>query len=153
MKSHFSEEQIFGMLKHQEAGIPTAQICREHGISAATFYKWNAPRGHPDFVHDALCDGRSFRTLNVLDAYTRQCLHIEADTSLSGERVVRVLDGLLPRKGKPQVIQIDNGPEFRGHKMDIWAFQNQVKLHFIDPGKQRPKGTRKMDISSPLMAG
>jgi putative transposase len=40
-----------------------------------------------DFVHDALCDGRSFRTLNVIDAFTRQCLHIECDTSLSSERV------------------------------------------------------------------
>ena len=93
-----------------------------------------------DFVHDALCDGRSFRTLNIIDAYTRQCLHIEADTSLSGGRVVRVLEGLLPKKGKPQVIQIDNGPEFRGHKMDVWAFQNQVKLRFIDPGKPTQNG-------------
>ena len=93
-----------------------------------------------DFVHDALCDGRSFRTLNVLDAYTRQCLHIEADTSLSGERVVRVLDDLLLKRGKPQVIQIDNGPEFRGQKLDVWAYQNQVKLHFIAPGKPTQNG-------------
>lgn len=93
-----------------------------------------------DFVHDALCDGRSFRTLNILDAYTRQCLHIEADTSLRGERVVRVLEDLLPKKGKPQFIQIDNGPEFRGHKMDVWAYQNQVKLRFIDPGKPNQNG-------------
>lgn len=45
MKSRFSEEQIIGILKQQESGIPTAQICREHGISPATFYKWKAKFG------------------------------------------------------------------------------------------------------------
>ncbi|RYF39018.1 MAG: IS3 family transposase, partial [Cytophagaceae bacterium] len=48
-----------------------------------------------DFTGDKLCDGRSFRTLNVLDVFTRRCLMIEVDTSLSGGRVVRVLDTLL----------------------------------------------------------
>jgi putative transposase len=88
-----------------------------------------------DFMHDSLCDGRSFRTLNILDTYTRQCLHIEADTSLNGERVVRVLECLIAQRGKPQVIRIDNGPEFRGQKLDVWAYKNQVKLDFIQPGK------------------
>jgi putative transposase len=45
MKSRFSEEQIIGILKQQESGIPTAQVCREHGISPATFYKWKAKFG------------------------------------------------------------------------------------------------------------
>ncbi len=45
MKSRFSEEQIIGMLKQQETGVPTAEICREHGISQATFYKWKAKFG------------------------------------------------------------------------------------------------------------
>jgi len=45
MKSRFSEEQIIGILKQQESGLPTAQICREHGISPATFYKWKAKFG------------------------------------------------------------------------------------------------------------
>ena len=63
--------------------------------------------------------GRSFRTLNLVDAYTRQCLAIETDTSLSGERVVRVLDDVVAKDGKPQVIQIDNGPEFRSKALDV----------------------------------
>jgi putative transposase len=75
-----------------------------------------------------------------VDAFTRQVpsgqgLAIETDTSLGGERVVRVLDGVVVQCGKPQVIQIDNGPEFRSKALDIWAFQNGVKLHFIEPGK------------------
>lgn len=48
------------------------------------------PNGHPDFVSDALGDGRRFGTLNLVDAYTRQCLALETDTSLGGERVVSV---------------------------------------------------------------
>ena len=88
-----------------------------------------------DFTSDKLCDGRSFRTLNVLDVFTRRCLSIETDTSLSSERVVRVLQDLVQRHGKPQMLHIDNGPEFRSQKLDQWARQVSVQLHFIDPGK------------------
>lgn len=93
-----------------------------------------------DFVSDALCDGRSFRTLNLVDAFTRQCLAIETDTSLSGERVVRVLEAIVSQRGKPQVLQIDNGPEFRSKALDIWATRNEIKLHFIEPGKPTQNG-------------
>ena len=44
-KSRFSEEQIITVLKQHEAGVPTAQLCREHGISTATFYAWKAKFG------------------------------------------------------------------------------------------------------------
>lgn len=93
-----------------------------------------------DFTSDALCDGRSFRTLNIVDIFTRRCLAIEADTCLSSERVARVLDGLLPKFGKPSMLRIDNGPEFRGKKLDIWAKRNEVELYFIDPGKPTQNG-------------
>ena len=88
-----------------------------------------------DFTSDRLCDGRSFRTLNVIDIFTRRCLGIEIDTSLSSERVVRVMEQLVQKFGTPKLLQIDNGPEFRGHKLDVWAKKNNVELHFIDPGK------------------
>ena len=55
-----------------------------------------------DFVHDALSDGRSFRTLNMIDAFSRECLAIETDTSLGSERVVRVLNQKLELRGAPQ---------------------------------------------------
>ena len=47
-KSRFSEEQIIGMLKQHEAGVKTADVCREHGISAATFYQWKQKYGGMD---------------------------------------------------------------------------------------------------------
>ena len=88
-----------------------------------------------DFVSDALSCGRRFRALNVVDAFDRRCLTIEVDTSLTGERVVRVLQRLCDQYGQPKTLQIDNGPEFRGRALDTWAHHNRVGLHFIEPGK------------------
>ena len=93
-----------------------------------------------DFTSDRLCDGRSFRTLNLIDIFTRRCLGIEIDTSLSSERVVRSLDQVTEQFGKPKLLQIDNGPEFRGKPLDIWAKKNEVELHFIDRGKPTQNG-------------
>jgi len=94
-----------------------------------------------DFLHDALCDGRAFRILNVVDTFTRQALAIECDTSLSGERVVRVLEALRLQKGIPKRLRIDNGPEFRSKALDVWAKTYGVTLCFIAPGKPTQNGT------------
>jgi len=93
-----------------------------------------------DFVHDNLASGRVFRTLNIMDAWSREALAIEADTSLTGKRVVRVLETLVELRAKPQMLQMDNGSEFRGIDLDQWAYRNQVKLHFIEPGKPTQNG-------------
>lgn len=88
-----------------------------------------------DFVHDYLTDGRRLRTLNIADAYTRECLAIEVDTSLPAARVVRVLDKLVWKRGLPESLRVDNGPEFISTIFDRWAFQHGVALQFIQPGK------------------
>ena len=88
-----------------------------------------------DFMSDQLADGRRLRVLPIIDIYTRECLAMEVDTSLTGERVVRVLDRLQGERGWPGKIVVDNGPEFRGKVMDCWAYEAGVKLHFIEPGK------------------
>jgi putative transposase len=88
-----------------------------------------------DFVQDSLENGRRFRTLNIVDDFTRECLAIEVDFSLPGERVVRVLDEISLGRGLPETIVIDNGPEFSGKVLDSWAYQKGVKLQFIRPGK------------------
>jgi putative transposase len=63
-------------------------------------------------MHDSLWDGRSYRLLNVIDDYNRQVLHIETDTSLPALRVIRVLSRLKETRGLPNMIRVDNGPEF-----------------------------------------
>ena len=93
-----------------------------------------------DFMQDTLANGRRFRTLNILDTVTRECLRIEVDTSLPGKRVVRALDQLVERYGAPKQITVDNGPEFTGQALDAWAYRNGVQLDFIDPGKPMQNG-------------
>jgi putative transposase len=93
-----------------------------------------------DFMQDVLADGRRFRTLNVLDIVTRECLAIEVDTSLPGQRVVRLLEQLVLWHGAPKRITLDNGPEFTGRALDVWAYQRHVELDFIDPGRPMQNG-------------
>lgn len=88
-----------------------------------------------DFVTDSLVTGRRFRALAIVDDYSRECPAIEVDTSLGGRRVVDVLDRLSDIRGLPEVITIDNGPEFAGKALDEWAYRKGVKLSFIRPGK------------------
>jgi putative transposase len=88
-----------------------------------------------DYTHDELASGRKFRTLNLMDGYTREALTIEVDTSLPGLRVVRALERLRERRGIPTAIQVDNGTEFTSRVVDQWAYQNHVTLHFIERGK------------------
>lgn len=93
-----------------------------------------------DFMLDTLADGRRFRTLNILDTMSRECLAIEVDTSLPGQRVVQVLEQLVAWYGAPKQITIDNGPEFTGQTLDAWAYTHGVTLDFIEPGKPSQNG-------------
>lgn len=88
-----------------------------------------------DFVTDALTDGRVFRTLNIIDDFSRECVAIEVDTSMGGARVARVLARLAAQRGLPERIVMDNGPEFTSKALDTWSHAAGVKLHFIRPGK------------------
>lgn len=88
-----------------------------------------------DFTVDTLADGRRFRTLNIVDDFTRECVAIEVDRSLPGLRVARVLDRLHATVGLPTTIVVDNGPEFAGRTLDAWAYARGVTLRFIRPGK------------------
>ena len=86
-------------------------------------------------MSDQLADGRRFRLLNVVDDFTRECLAVEVDSSLSGQRVTRVLERLCVVRGRPERLVSDNGPEFTGQAVDSWAYQRGVQWQFIEPGK------------------
>ena len=88
-----------------------------------------------DFMSDALSNGRTFRTLNVIDDYNREALWIEVDTSLPAEQVVRVLEQLLDWRGKPARIRMDNGPELISQRLESWAQEKHIELLHIQPGK------------------
>jgi putative transposase len=88
-----------------------------------------------DFMRDSLACGRTIKVLSVVDEYTRKCFRIEVDTSINGVRVARALTEIGQTEGLPEIIVIDNGPEFIGNALDVWAYQRGVKLTFIRPGK------------------
>jgi putative transposase len=68
-RSRFTEEQIIGILKEQEAGLPTAEVCRKHGISGATFYKYKAKYGGMD-----VSDARKLKALEDENAKLKKLL-------------------------------------------------------------------------------
>ena len=88
-----------------------------------------------DFMSDSLSNGRTFRTLNVIDDYNREALWIEVDTSLPSERVVQVLEQLLDWRAAPAKIRMDNGPELISQRLEAWAREQHIELAHIQPGK------------------
>lgn len=93
-----------------------------------------------DFMHDTLYCGKRFRTLNILDEGTRECLAIEIDTSLPAERVVRVLEQLKDERGLATQLRVDNDPELISTKLTDWCENHDVKLVYIQPGKPQQNG-------------
>lgn len=93
-----------------------------------------------DFMHDTLYCGKRFRTLNIIDESTRECLAIEVDTSLPASRVVRVLEQLKAERGLPSQIRLDNGPELISATLLDWCSEHDIKLMHIQPGKPQQNG-------------
>jgi putative transposase len=93
-----------------------------------------------DFVSDAIASGRSIRLLSVVDAYTRECVALEADTSFASRRVTRVLEKAIAQRGRPQRIRCDNGPELTSRHFLAWCVEHRIELIHIQPGKPMQNG-------------
>lgn len=87
-----------------------------------------------DFVGDQLYNGRRFRTLSLIDLYSRECLALHAEKNIFGEAVAGILEQLKESRGLPMRIKVDNGPEFISKALDSWAYFNKVKLDYSRPG-------------------
>ena len=88
-----------------------------------------------DFVSDVFAQGRRFRVLAVVDDFTAECIGLVADTSLSGLRVARELDGIIAARGRPAMIVSDNGTELTSMAILRWSQERVVEWHYIAPGK------------------
>ncbi len=88
-----------------------------------------------DFVSESLCDNRKFRCFTLVDDFTRENIMIHPDRSIRSEKLVKSFSQLKQNRGHPKMIVCDNGPEFISQNLDIWAYQNNVELKFIQPGK------------------
>ena len=101
-----------------------------------------------DFVSDALSDGRRFRVLAIVDDFTRECLALVADTSLSGARVARELDCLIAIRGKPSTVVSENGTELTSIAILRWQQETGIGWHYIQPGSRNRTASWRV-----LMAG
>ena len=88
-----------------------------------------------DFMSDRLASGRTFRTLNVLDDFSRRALWIEVAVSLPSQRVIGLLEALILWHGRPGCLRTDNGPEFTSKALAAWAESHGICLLRIQPGK------------------
>lgn len=88
-----------------------------------------------DFVSDAFTNGRRFRVLAIVDDFSRECLALVADTSLSGLRVTRELTAIMARHGRPKTVVSDNGTELTSMALLRWCQETRIDWHYIAPGK------------------
>lgn len=88
-----------------------------------------------DFVSDQLASGAKFRALTIVDVFTREALAISVGQRLRGEDVVETLDRLGQQGRRPKYLFVDNGSEFSGRTLDLWAYHHKVRIDFSRPGK------------------
>jgi|SRR6185437_5035530 len=93
-----------------------------------------------DMVHDALDTGRGIRDLTLIDGFTRESPALAVHTSISSRLVTRVLERLIERRGKPEAIRCDNGPEFTSRHMVAWCEDQGIRLIQIQPGRPMQNG-------------
>ena len=123
---------------YREAGLMLRRKKRKHCVRegkpllarTAANQEWAL-----DFVHDAVECGRAIRVLSVVDAYTRECLALEVDTSFASRRVTRVLDAIIAERGTAGAIRCDNGPEFTSRHFLAWGVERGIELIHIQPGR------------------
>lgn len=88
-----------------------------------------------DFMHDRLTDGRKFRLLTIVDAFSRECVALEVAYGFKSADVIAVLRRAIGKRGKPQALRCDNGSEFTSSEFDQWAYWNGIRIDYSRPGK------------------
>ena len=93
-----------------------------------------------DFVHCRTDDGKSFRTLNILDEFSRECLAIRVKRQLNSTDVIDALTDLFILRAPPAFVRSDNGPEFVAQAVRDWIAAVGAKTAFIEPGSPWENG-------------
>jgi putative transposase len=123
---------------YREAGLRIRRKKRKHCVRVGTPLVVRTAANQEwalDFAHDAVACGRAIRVLSVVDAYTRECLALEVDTSFASRRVTRALEAIVAERGQPSAIRCDNGPELTSRHFLAWCIERQIELVHIQPGK------------------
>jgi putative transposase len=141
---HVNAKRIYRLYREEELIVRTKQrrkMARRQRAVTTAIATWPNQRWSMDFVSDKFADGRSFRILTVIDQFTRECVALEADRSMTGGKVAQVLDrARQERRILPESITVDNGSEFSGRALEAWAIANNVQLCFIRPGRPVENG-------------
>ena len=153
VRRRFSNRRLHFLLKKKGLAMNQKRLrrlCREEGLQVRK--RWGrkralgmrAPLARPsgpnerwsiDFVSDSFTDVRRSRVLAIVVDYTRGCLALVADTSLSGAGVARDLDTVIARRGKPRARVSDNSTELTSMAILAWSKATGVAWHHIAPGK------------------
>ena len=132
--NHKRVYRIYRELELEPADQAVNRLVREKplplAVPTAINQSWSM-----DFMHDQLADGRSIRLFDVIDDFNREGLGIEVDFSLPSERVIRSLDRIIERRGKPEAIRCDNGPEYISAVTLAWAARRGIRIDVIQPGQ------------------
>jgi putative transposase len=93
-----------------------------------------------DFVFDRCSNGDSLKCLTIVDEGSRECLAIDVAGGIRSRRVIEVLQGLVARRGAPQHLRSDNGPEFLAYAVQDWLREAKIETAYIQPGKPWQNG-------------
>lgn len=141
---HVNAKRIYRLYREEDLIVRTKQrrrLARRQRPAITAVATRPNQRWSMDFVSDKLADGRSFRILTVIDQFTRECVALEADRSMTGKKVAEALDRPRQERGRlPESITVDNGSEFSGRVLEAWAMSNEVQLCFIRPGRPVENG-------------
>lgn len=141
---HVNAKRIYRLYREEELIVRTKQrrkMARRRPLARSSVAARRNQRWSMDFVSDKLSDGRSFRILTMIDQFTRECVVLEADRSMTGMKVAQALERAKDERGSlPETITVDNGSEFCSRALEAWAMANEVQLCFIRPGRPVENG-------------
>ncbi len=141
---HVNAKRIYRLYREEELIVRTKQrrkLARRQRVTTTAVAVRPNQCWSMDFVSDKLADGHSFRILTVIDQFTRECVGLQADRSMTGMKVAQALERAREERASlPESITVDNGSEFCSRALEAWAIANDVQLRFIRPGRPVENG-------------
>lgn len=140
-----NRKRVYRLWRQEGLKVPQKQRKKRHlGHSGNSCVRRRAEhKDHVwawDFVHDRTTSGRPLKWLAITDEYTRECLALEVDRSITSERVLDVLTNLFMTRGVPKHIRSDNGPEFIAQAIRGYLERIGVETLYIEPGSPWENG-------------
>jgi transposase InsO family protein len=137
---HVNPKRVYRLWREEGLRVPSKQRKRRRLVGTSENGCARRRTEHKDhvwsydFVMDRTEDSRALKMMPVVDEYTRECLALEVERSITAEEVVETLASLFDRRGEPTFIRSDNGPEFIAEAVKGWLEASGVKTLYIEPG-------------------